>query len=233
MKTLGDAMGDWRELENGALVHAQALVAPWVLLGPGCIVHPFAVVGRMPDHSRALARQPGELVRSTEIGARVVIGCHAVVYGDVRIGVDSLLGDYASVREGSRVGARCVIGRQVTLHYNVKIADDCRFMDGTHLTGDCEVGAGSFFGVGVVTSNDRRVDLVDYAFRGTQPCRFGERVMVGSGANVLAGVTVGSGAVIGAGAVVVKDVPAGATWLGPAAAARPERSADELRHVQV
>jgi len=57
--------------------------------------------------------------------------------------------------------------------------------------------------------------------------------MVGSGANVLAGVTVGSGAVIGAGAVVVKDVPAGATWLGPAAAARPERSADELRHVQV
>lgn len=210
----------WGYTASGAQVHHTAVIAPWAVLGEGCVVHPFAVVGRLPDPSRALARQP-EQEAVLSIGRNTVIGCHAVVYGGVEIGEDSFLGDYASVREGTRIGARCVIGRQVTINYNVRIAGDCRFQDGTHITGDCEIGEGCFFGVGVVTSNDRNVDLEDYHFpMPPQPCLFGERVLVGSGANVLAGVRVGDRATIGAGALVTRHVPPGAIMLGPRAEQR-------------
>lgn len=190
-----------------------ALVAPWVTLGEGVIIHPYAIVGRLPDESPALARRPLR-VRELHIGAGTVIGPFAVIYGGSRIGHDCLIGDYASVREGCVLGDRVVIGRHVTINYDCSIGDDVRFQDFTHLTGGATVGRGCFFGVNVITSNDRRVDLVDYHYPGPNPCHFGERVMVGSGANILAGVTVGDGALIGAGALVVKDVLAGATMLG-------------------
>jgi acetyltransferase-like isoleucine patch superfamily enzyme len=212
----------WLTLENATRVHPSAVIAPWVSLGADCIVHPYAVIGRLPDSSPALARQP-QRIRQLSIGRGTVIGCHAVLYSDVNLGSDCLVGDYASVREGCRIGDRCVIGRQVTIHYDARVADDCRFMDGTHLTGAAQVGRGCFFGVGVITSNDRRVDLVDYHFPGAQPPIFGEGVMVGSGANILAGVTIGDRALIGAGAVVTRDVVAGDVMLGSRAASSAER----------
>ena len=197
-------------------VSSRALVAPWVTLGKNVKIHPFAIVGRVPDESPALARQPQQ-VRELHIGDGTIIGPFAIVYAGTRIGRDCLLGDYASVREGCVIGDRCVIGRYVSINYDCEIADDVRFQDTTHLTGGAKVGRGCFFGVGVVTSNDRRINLDDYRYSGAQPTIFGERVMVGSGANILAGTQVGDGALIAAGALVVKDVGAGETILGPIA----------------
>lgn len=196
------------------MISPRAWIAEWAELGADCVVHSFAVVGRMPDTSPALARQPQRSAR-LKIGNRVKIGCHAVIYGGVEIGDDTLIGDFASIREGTVIGERCVIGRYVAISYDCLIADDCRFQDHTVFIGS--VGHGSFFGVGVTTSNDRRVDLVEYHHADPAPPRFGKRVMVGSGATILAGVTIGDDAVIGAGATVVKDVPAHTTVLGPAA----------------
>lgn len=201
-----------------------AYVAPWVRLGSGVVVHPFAVVGRVPDTSPALARQP-DRKEWLEIGDGTVIGCHAVVYSGTRIGHDCLIGDYASIREGCRLGNRIVVGRYVGLNYDCHVADDVRFQDGTHLTGGARVGKGCFFGVGVVTSNDRRVDLIDYHYPGANPTVFGERVMIGSGANIVAGVTVGDEALIGAGALVVKDVPPRSIIVGPIARVREDKFA--------
>jgi len=196
-----------------------AIVAPWVTLGQGVIVHPFAVVGRVPDESSALARQP-QRIEKLHIGAGTIIGPHAVVYGGSRIGKNCLIGDFASVREGCDIGDRCVIGRYVAIGYDCGIADDVRFQDQTNLVGGSIVGRGCFFGIGVVTSNDRRVDLVDYHYPGASGPVFGERVMVGSGANIVAGVRIGDDALIAAGAVIVDDVPAGYVMMGPAAMRR-------------
>jgi acetyltransferase-like isoleucine patch superfamily enzyme len=154
------------------------------------------------------------------IGDNVEIGPHAVVYAGARIGADTILGDGASVREGTQVGKKCVIGRFVTINYDCEIADEVRFQDTTHITGGCRIGKGCFFGVGVITSNDRNVDVVNYHFPGSNPPVFGERVVVGSGANVLAGVTVGNDALIAAGAVVVTDVPAAGRIFGHKAVLR-------------
>jgi acetyltransferase-like isoleucine patch superfamily enzyme len=201
------------------MIAGLACVYAGVTLGDGVTIHPFAVVGHKPSSSPALARQPSPADETT-IGARTVISPHAVIYAGVTIGEDCLIGDGASIREGTVIGDRCVIGRHVTLHHDVTLGDDVRLLDGTHLTGGCVVGSGSFFGPGCLTSNDKRIDLHNYAHHGVDPARFGQRVFVGTGANVLAGVTVGDDAVIGAGALVVQDVPAGSRVLGQRAQVR-------------
>lgn len=200
------------------MIHPTAIYPAWFT--PASItLHPYAILGRLPDRSPALARQPERRPHLT-IGAGTIIGVGAVVYAGAAIGRDCLIGDGANIREGVVIGDRCVVGRYVTINYDTIIGDDVRLQDTTHITGGCRIGRGSFFGVGVVTSNDRNIDLVDYAWRGGEGPQFGERVMVGSGANIMAGVTVGDGAVIGAGAVVVTNVQAGARMLGPKAVER-------------
>lgn len=187
-----------------------------VILGNGCFVHWSAIMGHMPYSSPALARQPDHL-GPLIIGNGTIVSPMAVLYVGTKIGADCLIGDGASIREGCVIGDRCVIGRNVMIHYDARIGNDVRVQDGSVITGGCVIGDGCFFGPGVLTSNDRNIDLQDYAYRGAQPPTFGQRVMVGAGANILAGVTIGDGAVIGTGAVVVEDVPAGARALGPKA----------------
>jgi acetyltransferase-like isoleucine patch superfamily enzyme len=203
---------DWVKVGN-SFVHKTAIVESWVELGQNCVIHPYAIVGRLPSHSKALARQPNS-IRELQLGDRVEIGSHAVIFGGVKIEDDTLIGDFAHIREQVEIGKRCVIGRYVAISYESKISDDCRFQDNTVLTGI--VGKGCFFGVGVVTSNDRRIDLKDYKYERSkiQIPVFGERVMVGSGANVLAGVIVGDDVVIGAGALVIQNVEANSIVFG-------------------
>lgn len=199
---------DWEILSNGTHIHRTALISPWVRFGNNCIVNPFSIVGKIPDKSKTLARNPTS-VNSNRIGANTIIGCNVIIFSDVILGEDCYVGDYASIREGSRIGSKCIIGRQVTLHYNVIIGNESKFMDGTHITGDCNIGDGCFFGVGVVTSNDRNVNMEEYKFSGSEAPKFGNKILVGSGANILAGVKIADNAIIGAGALVVKDVDEG------------------------
>jgi acetyltransferase-like isoleucine patch superfamily enzyme len=188
------------------------------MLGADVTIEEFAYIGRVPMSTAANRRVPTPGGHVT-IGARCAIGPYAVIYTGVAIGPDCLIGDHASIREGTTIGARCVISRHVTVNYACFIGDDVRIMDNTHITGGMSIGDGSFLGVGVVTSNDRRVDVRDYRYR---PDRvrgpvIGHGVVIGSGANILAGVTIGDGAVIGAGSIVTKDVPACTTVMGKAA----------------
>jgi len=48
----------------------------------------------------------------------------------------------------------------------------------------------------------------------------GDRVQIGSGAQILGGITLGDRAIIGAGAIVLDDVPAGAVAFSPKAVVR-------------
>lgn len=200
-------------------VSPRAEIAGPVRLGAGCVVHPFAIVGHQPSRSAALARQP-DATAGVTVGARTIVSPHAVIYAGVSIGDDCLIGDGASIREGTVIGSRCIVGRHATVMHDVSIADDVHIHDGAHITGECVIGEGCFFGPGALTSNDRRLDPKDYRFTHATPPRFGRYVLVGTGANVLAGISVGDYAVIGIGAVVVDDVPPSARVLGPKAIAK-------------
>jgi acetyltransferase-like isoleucine patch superfamily enzyme len=138
----------------------------------------------------------------------------ALVYRSAWIGDDCLIGNHASIREGATIGNRCIIGRNVTINYDAEIEDEVRIQDGTHITGCCKIGRGTFIGINVTTSNDRRREIVDYQWVGATPPIIGRGCLIGSGACIVPGVRIGDGAVIGAGALVTKDVPDGATVLG-------------------
>jgi acetyltransferase-like isoleucine patch superfamily enzyme len=203
------------------MISAHAVVDPRVRLGPGVAVDAFAVVGRVPGFIAALARRP-TLRGWLTVGENTLIGPHAILYMGCEIGADCLIGDGASIREDVVIGDGCLVGRYVTVNYETSIGSRVRIMDGAHITGRCTIEDDVFIGMNVTTSNDRRIDPLDYRFddasvRGPVIRR---GAFIGSGANILPGVEIGEGAVVAAGAIVTKNVPAHARACSPAASIR-------------
>lgn len=173
---------------------------------------PGAVIGKEPKGAGATARTP-QFERIVDIGDGCSIGPHAVVFYDVRIGPNTLLGDGASIREGCTIGERCIISRHVTLNYNCHVGDRTKVMDGTHLTGNMRVGADVFISVLVATANDNAMGAEGYGDAVVGPT-IEDNAMIGAHATLLPGVRIGQGARVAAGAVVTRDVPAGCTVMG-------------------
>lgn len=113
------------------------------------------------------------------------------------IGRGCVIGPFARMRDRAAVGARARVGNFVEVKRS-SLGDGAK---ASHLSyiGDAEVGAGTNVGAGVVTCN----------FDGARKHRtvIGDRVFVGSGAELVAPLRVGDDAEIGAGSTVTKDVP--------------------------
>lgn len=182
-----------------------------------------SIIGILPEGNAANRRKIDRSFPCTRIGDRTIIRPFVCVYLGAFIGEDCIVGNHASIREGSRIGARCVIGAYVDVQYSVNIGNDVRIMNNAHITGGTVIGDGSFISAGVMTANHRHVDLdaYDVPAEGYQPPVIGRNVMVGLGALILPGVVIGDHAVIAAGAVVTKSVaeretvagiPARADW---------------------
>src|SRR5207342_1666275 len=105
------------KLGRNVVLHPHVVVEAGVEIGDDVDVFPGAYLGKPPKGAGALARV-AEAQGPTVIGAGCSIGPHAVLYRDVVIGDGSLVGDAASIREGSRIGRRVVVGRHVTLNYS-------------------------------------------------------------------------------------------------------------------
>jgi len=187
----------------GSVVHPHVVIADGVQLGNRVEVFPGAFLGKEPKGAGAIARQP-EFVRSVVIGDDCSIGPNSVIYFDVVIGKNTLIGDGASIREQCRIGSFCILSRYVTLNYNAKIGDRTKVMDGSHITGNSEIGSDVFISVLVGTTNDNVVRN-GYGAHIAGPT-IKDCVVVGVGACFLPGVVVGEGATVGAAALVTKDV---------------------------
>jgi acetyltransferase-like isoleucine patch superfamily enzyme len=200
-------------LGTGVTIHPHVVIGPGVRLGDGVEVLAGAVLGRAPRAVGAIAREP-TYRPELSIGAGCAVGVNAVVYYDVEIGEQSLVGDGASIRELCRVGDGTVIGRDVTLDRDVVVGNGTRVMDKAHLTGGMRVGDEVFIAAMVVSTND---DSFGGGRPGDEEMRgpvVEDRAMVGGGASLLPGVVVGRGAVVASGAVVTRDVEPGATVMG-------------------
>jgi acetyltransferase-like isoleucine patch superfamily enzyme len=198
---------------DGVVIHPHAVIAAGVQLGAGVEVLPGAFVGREPRAVGAVAREPS-FEPTLSVGPGSVIGAHAVVFYDVEIGSEALIGDGASVRELCRIGSRCVIGRNSTLDRGVVVEDGTRIMDQVVLTGEMRIGAGAFVAAGVVTTNDNTFGRNGYIAEAVRGPVIEDGAMIGGGATLLPGVVIGRDAVVAAGAVVTRDVAAGASVRG-------------------
>jgi acetyltransferase-like isoleucine patch superfamily enzyme len=94
--------------------------------------------------------------------------------------------------------------------YDTTVGARSRVIDGAILTGNMVVERDVFIGPGVHTINDnevylRRFGLAPFEVRGPVIRRF---ALIGTGANLAAGVEVGRGAVVAPSAMVTRDVPA-------------------------
>jgi len=210
------------EIGSGSVIHPHVVIADGVKIGAGVEVFPGAFIGKEPKGAGALARQP-VYERQVEIGDGCSIGPHAVIFYDVRIGANTLLGDGASIREKCSVGSKCILSRYVTVNYATTIGNGTKIMDNTHITGNAVIGDNVFISLMVGTTNDNAVRS-GYADHVVGP-RIEDDVVIGVGTSLLPAVTIGRGATVAAGSVVTKDVAAKTLVAG--APARLVRRLDE------
>src|SRR5450631_822324 len=204
-----NAIAPEARLGTGVVLGHHVTIYPGVVIGNGVRILDGAVLGRPPltagNTTRKLPREPGPLV----VGAGSIVGANAVLYAGSRFGARVMIGDLASVREGCDVADDVVLGRGVLLMYDTRIGARTRVIDGAILTGNMEIEEDVFIGPGVLTVNDNdvyltRFGLAPWSVKGPRIKRW---ALVGTGANLVAGITVGEGAIVAPGAVVTHDVP--------------------------
>ena len=198
-------------LGRGVHVHPHVVIADGVSIGADTEVFPGAFIGKEPKGagatSRAIDFQP-----VVEIGGECSIGPHVVIYYDVKIGSNTLLGDGASIREQCTIGSRCIISRYVTINYNTTVGNNVKIMDLTHLTGNMIIEDDVFVSILVGTTNDNVVRS-GYGDHVKGP-HIEEGAVIGVGASLLPGVRIGREATVAAGAVVTKNVEPGEMVVG-------------------
>lgn len=183
---------------------------PGVTVGDDCRIMDGAVLGRPPISTGNVTRPLEDIQRDLVIGAGSIIGANAVLYNGVELGRQVLIGDLASIREGCVFSDQVVIGRGVMVMYDTRVGERTRVIDGAILTGNMFIEADVFIGPGVKSINDndvylKRFGLMPFDVCGPTVRRF---ALIGTGANLAAGIEIGMGAVVAPSAMVTHDVPA-------------------------
>ena len=195
-------------LAQGVEVGANVTFYPNVHVGENTRIFDGAVIGRPPMRAGATTRPISSGDSTVRIGPDCVIGANCVLYTHLQIGSNVLIGDLASIREGSRLEDETVIGRASAVMHDVTIQARSRVTDLTHLTGGLHIEPDVFIGPGVTTMNDndvylKRFGLIPFTIK---PPRIRRFAVIGSGAAIGADVEIGRGAVVAPGAMVTKDV---------------------------
>ena len=200
------------EISEGVVIHPNVVIYDGVRVGKNTEIFPGAFIGKEPKGAGATARKP-DFEKTVSIGESCSIGPNCVIFYDVEIGNNTLLGDGASIREKCSIGSFCILSRYVTVNYNTKIGHRTKVMDCTHITGNAVVGDDVFISLMVGTTNDNVVRAGYEEDKIIGP-NIGNGVVIGVGVSLLPAVVIGEGATVGAGSVVTKNIEAGALAIG-------------------
>ena len=199
---------------DGVTIHPHVTIESGVEIGAAVEVLPGAYLGRRPHAVGAISRKDLEFEETVRIGPGCSIGANAVIYYDVEIDAECLVGDGASIREVVRVGEGSVVGRYVALDRDVRIGAGTRINFACSIVSKSRLGDGVFLAQHVMTTNDNALGRQGWTDELTAGATIEDEAMIGSNATLLPGVRIGSAAVVGAGSVVTKDVEAGVTVVG-------------------
>ena len=170
-----------------------------VTVGPDTVIHPGVFLqGRTRVGARCELHAGVRIVDST-IGDDATVRNHCVIEGTT-LADGAQVGPFAHLRPGAVIGEAAKVGNFV----EIKKSSLGRGSKANHLSylGDAAIGEGVNVGAGTITCN--------YDGKRKHPTTVGDRVFIGSGAQLVAPVTLGDDAYVGAGSCVTDDVPAGA-----------------------
>ena len=187
-------------------VAETAIVYPGTVLGDGCKILDYAVVGKQPTLGpRSTAKQ--EKLSPLKLGAGTIVSTGAIIFAGTTIGARSIIGDQACVRERCDVGDDVVIGRGALVENDTTVGTLAKIQADAYITAYSTLEGGVFIAPRVITTNDNFMGRTEkrHDLRKGPTIRRGARI--GAGAVLCPGVEVGEEAFVGAGAVVVGDVP--------------------------
>jgi UDP-2-acetamido-3-amino-2,3-dideoxy-glucuronate N-acetyltransferase len=204
-----------------------AIVYPGTVVGEGCRILDYAVVGKPPVLSSRSTTATEELP-PLELGAGTVVSAGAIVFAGTAIGERVIVGDQACIRERCAIGDDVVVGRGSLVENDTQVGARTKIQADAYVTAYSLLEDDVFIAPCVVTANDNFMGRTEqrHALRRGPTVRRGARI--GAAAVLLPGIEVGEEAFVGAGAVVLRDVPARAVMVGNPARQIREVPDDEL-----
>jgi acetyltransferase-like isoleucine patch superfamily enzyme len=190
-----------------------AIVYPGTVLGEGCKVLDYAVVGKQPTLSpRSTAKR--EELPPLELGPGTVVSTGAVVFAGTTIGERVIVGDQACVRERCTIGDDVVIGRGSLVENDTSVGALTKIQANAYITAYSLLEDNVFIAPCVVTTNDNFMGRTEKRHELVKGPTIRRGARIGGGSVLLPGIEIGEEAFVGAGAVVISDVPARALVVG-------------------
>ena len=194
-------------------VAETAIVFPGTVIGKGCKILDYAVVGKQPTLSpRSTAKR--EELPPLELGAGTVVSTGAVVFAGTTVGERVIVGDQACVRERCSIGDDVVIGRGSLVENDTTVGALTKIQAHAYITAYSLLEDNVFIAPCVITTNDNFMGRTEKRHELIKGPTIRRGARVGGGAVLLPGIEIGEEAFIGAGAVVIRDVPARALMVG-------------------
>ena len=195
------------------VVAETAIVYPGTVIGDGCQILDYAVVGKQPTLSpRSTAKK--EQLPALEIGAGTIVSTSAVVFAGTRLGERVIVGDQACVRERVQVGDDVVIGRGSLVENDTTIGELTKIQAHAYITAYSTLEDNVFIAPCVATTNDNFMGRTEKRHELIKGPTIRRGARVGGAAVLLPGIEVGEEAFVGAGAIVIRDVPPRAVVVG-------------------
>jgi acetyltransferase-like isoleucine patch superfamily enzyme len=189
------------------------VVYPGTVIGDGCQILDFAVVGKQPTLSpRSTANR--EPLPSLELGAGTIVSTSAVVFAGTKLGERVIVGDQACVRERCELGDDVVVGRGSLVENDTSVGARTKIQANAYVTAYSTLEEDVFIAPCVATTNDNFMGRTErrHELRKGPTIRRGARI--GGAAVLLPGIEVGEEAFVGAGAIVIRDVAPRAVVVG-------------------
>jgi len=204
-----------------------AVVYPGTVIGEGCKILDYAVVGKQPTLSPRSTAKRGDLPL-LELGAGTIVSTAAVVFAGTRIGERVVVGDQACVRERCTIGDDVVIGRGSLVENDTSVGALTKIQAHAYITAYSLLEDNVFIAPCVITTNDNFMGRTENRHDLVKGPTIRRGARIGGGAVLLPGIEVGEEAFVGAGAVVLRDVSARALVVGNPARQIREVPEDEL-----
>ena len=178
-----------------------AIVFPGTVIGEGCKILDYVVVGKQPTLSpRSTAKR--EELPPLELGAGTIVSTGAVVFAGTTLGERVIVGDQACVRERCTIGDDVVLGRGSLVENDTSVGALTKIQAHAYITAYSLLEDNVFIAPCVITTNDNFMGRTEKRHALTKGPTIRRGARIGGGAVLLPGIEIGEEAFIGAGAVV-------------------------------